>query len=96
MGAGGAAVGAVGLNEAQEVLLAFSLKEAAYKAMDPLLGRSVGWHEVEVRPRADGSCEATFLGPPPPLAAEAIELRAEWRRVGSWIVSAVDARRGGL
>ena len=37
--------------------LRFSLKEALYKALHPILRRSINWHSVCVRPLRDGSCE---------------------------------------
>jgi 4'-phosphopantetheinyl transferase EntD len=40
---------------AREVLLRFSAKEAIYKALDPFVRRYVGFQEVSVQPRADGS-----------------------------------------
>jgi 4'-phosphopantetheinyl transferase EntD len=44
-------------SRAREVLLRFSAKEAVYKAIDPYLRRYVGFLEVEVSPRPDGSAE---------------------------------------
>jgi 4'-phosphopantetheinyl transferase EntD len=40
---------------ARQVLLRFSAKEAIYKALDPFVRRYVGFQEVSVVPRADGS-----------------------------------------
>lgn len=37
-------------------------QEAAYKAMDPILRRFVGWQEVEASPSADGTATLTFIG----------------------------------
>jgi enterobactin synthetase component D len=39
------------------VMLRFSLKEAIYKAIDPVLRRHVGFGEVMVTPRDDGTAE---------------------------------------
>jgi 4'-phosphopantetheinyl transferase EntD len=39
----------------REVLLRFSAKEAIYKAIDPFVRRYVGFHEVSVTPRPDGT-----------------------------------------
>ena len=39
----------------REVLLRFSAKEAVYKALDPFVRRYVGFKEVSVSPRPDGS-----------------------------------------
>jgi 4'-phosphopantetheinyl transferase EntD len=44
-----------GVERAREVLLRFSAKEAIYKALDPFVRRYVGFKEVRVVPRADGS-----------------------------------------
>ncbi len=48
---------------AREVLLRFSLKESIYKALDPFVRRFVGFQEVSVTPRADGTA-AVLLGLP--------------------------------
>ena len=37
------------------VILHFSLKEALYKAIDPLVGRHVAFHEASITPLPDGS-----------------------------------------
>ena len=41
----------LGLDEQQDLTLRFSLKEALYKAMHPLLEQTIAWHSVLVRPR---------------------------------------------
>jgi enterobactin synthetase component D len=43
------------------VILAFALKEAVYKAIDPHLRRYVGFQEVEVWPSADGTARVAPL-----------------------------------
>ncbi|HLK35863.1 MAG TPA: 4'-phosphopantetheinyl transferase superfamily protein [Polyangiaceae bacterium] len=43
----------------REVLLRFSAKEAIYKAIDPFVRRFVGFQEVSVDPRPDGSARVT-------------------------------------
>lgn len=48
--------GELGLDESTELLLRFSLKEALYKALHPMLCCTIPWHSVKVRPRADGGC----------------------------------------
>jgi 4'-phosphopantetheinyl transferase EntD len=48
------------LDEAERglgVMLRFSLKEAIYKAIDPVLRRHVGFAEVRVTPKSDGTAE---------------------------------------
>ncbi|MGH7270218.1 MAG: 4'-phosphopantetheinyl transferase family protein [Polyangiaceae bacterium] len=44
----------------REVLLRFSAKEAIYKALDPFVRRYVGFQEVSVSPREDGTCAVTW------------------------------------
>ena len=56
------------------VTLHFSLKEALYKAIDPLLGRHVGFHEASLTTRSDGSARSRSPCPrttahSPPLAS---------------------------
>jgi 4'-phosphopantetheinyl transferase EntD len=41
----------LGLDEQQDLTLRFSLKEALYKAIHPLLEQPIAWHSVLVRPR---------------------------------------------
>jgi 4'-phosphopantetheinyl transferase EntD len=45
----------------EELLFAFSAKEAVYKALDPFLGRYVSFREVSVERRADGSAAVTLF-----------------------------------
>jgi 4'-phosphopantetheinyl transferase EntD len=42
------------------VILHFSLKEALYKAIDPLVNRHVGFHEASMTARPDGCVEITL------------------------------------
>ena len=42
-------------NRRRTVILHFSLKEALYKAIDPLVGRHVAFHEASMTPLPDGS-----------------------------------------
>ena len=60
-----------------EVLLRFSSKEAIYKALDPFVRRYVGFHEVSVSTRSDGSADVTARLRPGE-GPFAIEVR--WRR----------------
>ena len=62
---------------AREVLLRFSAKEAVYKALDPFVRRYVGFHEVAVSPRADGTARVTS-GLPASEGPFVFEVR--WRR----------------
>ena len=43
------------------VTLRFAIKEAIYKAVDPIVNRYVGFTEVELEVRTDGSCHVHVL-----------------------------------
>jgi len=45
------------------VILHFSLKEALYKAIDPLVGRHVAFHEASITPLPDGSASIALACP---------------------------------
>ncbi len=70
------------------VTLRFAIKEAIYKAVDPFVRRYVGFTEVELDVRDDGSCTVTSeLG---------LAIDAAWREHdGHWIATATasDAAR---
>ncbi|HUQ07826.1 MAG TPA: 4'-phosphopantetheinyl transferase superfamily protein, partial [Kofleriaceae bacterium] len=59
------------------VLLAFALKEAVYKAIDPHLRRYVGFQEVQVWPSADGTARIEPLTDWGGLALEATWLELD-------------------
>ena len=61
---------------ALEAKLAFSLKEALFKALYPFVGRRVALREAEVGPRADGSCAVRLVG------REAVEESGIYARPG--------------
>jgi 4'-phosphopantetheinyl transferase EntD len=44
----------------EEIMLRFSIKESIYKALNPLLRRFIGFHEVEVYPSSDGKAQVHF------------------------------------
>ena len=46
-----------GLDSSVELLLRVSIKEALYKAIHPLVRRTIRWHSVQIAPARDGSCE---------------------------------------
>ncbi len=73
---------------AEQVLLRFSVKEAIYKAIDPFVRRYVGFQEVAVQPRPDGTVAVTTMLPEGPLRCE-----ARWLRVGAAIVTTARAQR---
>jgi enterobactin synthetase component D / holo-[acyl-carrier protein] synthase len=62
---------------AREVLLRFSAKEAVYKALDPFVRRYVGFREIALSPRADGTAPVTS-GLPASEGPFVFEVR--WRR----------------
>ncbi len=64
-------------DRAREVLLRFSAKEAVYKALDPFVRRYVGFGEVAVSPREDGTA-VVLPGLPAHEGPFAIDVR--WRR----------------
>jgi 4'-phosphopantetheinyl transferase EntD len=64
------------VSEEEEVLLRFSFKEAVYKAIHPVLQRSVEFTEVETDPLADGTAKLTFLL----KTGEVFRYHASWQR----------------
>lgn len=56
----------------KDLLIRFSLKEAIYKAIDPFLGRWVGFEEVSVSPRANGAVEVNLH------LQEPLRVKARW------------------
>ncbi len=79
-------------DRAREVLLRFSAKEAVYKALDPFVRRYVGFGEVAVSPRADG----TALVVPGLRAQEgpfAIDVR--WRRFDGIVLTTARVEPSG-
>jgi len=59
-----------------EVLLRLSCKESIYKGVDPFVRRYVGFQEVEVAPRPDGTAAVTMMLPEEPFIAE-----VHWQRL---------------
>jgi 4'-phosphopantetheinyl transferase EntD len=73
-----------------EVTLRFAIKEAIYKAVDPIVRRYVGFTEVELDVESDGSVRVTVLD----LARLPVEVEAWWReRDGHWLATARARRR---
>ncbi len=67
------------------VTLAFAIKEAVYKAIDPFVRRYVGFREVELAIAADGACAVSPVDP----GQIPLEIEAEWREhAGLWLVVA--------
>jgi 4'-phosphopantetheinyl transferase EntD len=69
---------------AREVLLRFSAKEALYKALDPFVRRFVGFTEVSVTPRPDGTARVGLRLRPGegPFAAD-----VRWARLEGLVVT---------
>jgi 4'-phosphopantetheinyl transferase EntD len=79
-----------GVTDAEEVLLRFSLKEAAYKAIHPIICQYVGFQEAEIKPLGDGSAEISLdfhSGEQRRIG----KLTAHWRRVGDLFLSTASA-----
>jgi 4'-phosphopantetheinyl transferase EntD len=74
----------------REVLLRFSAKEAIYKALDPFVRRYVGFHEVCVSPRADGTADVRPRLPE--KTSFAIDVR--WRSLEGAILTTARIERG--
>jgi 4'-phosphopantetheinyl transferase EntD len=73
-----------GADRDREVLLRFSAKEAVYKAIDPFVRRYVGFKEVCVSPRADGTAEVRdHLG----ADAGRFSIEVRWRRLPGLILT---------
>ncbi len=82
------------LQRREATLLAFALKEAVYKAIDPVVQRYVGFTEVEMdpdvptdfqqgAPRGEVTVRMLFADP----AAHTLQLRAMWQRDAHWIIA---------
>ncbi|NVB79198.1 MAG: 4'-phosphopantetheinyl transferase superfamily protein [Kofleriaceae bacterium] len=74
----------------REVTLRFAIKEAIYKAVDPIVRRYVGFTEVELDLEADGAVRVNVLD----LARLPVEVEAWWREQdGHWLATARARRR---
>jgi 4'-phosphopantetheinyl transferase EntD len=74
----------------RDVTLYFSIKEAIYKAIDPIVRRYVGFTEVELDVGSDGSVDVTVLD----TARLPVEIEARWQeRDGHWLATARGRRR---
>lgn len=79
-----------GDDRARAVLLRFSIKEAVYKAVDPLVRRYVRFDEIEVSPLQEGTAHVTGT-----LAAtERLTIEATWCVDGDRILTTARAARG--
>lgn len=76
----------------REITLRFALKEAIYKAVDPIVRRYVGFTEVELDVGADGSCRVHVVD----AARLPVEIEAWWQeREGFWLATARAAPASG-
>lgn len=73
------------LREPREVTLRFAIKEAIYKAIDPIVRRYVGFTEVELDLASQGTCAVHVLDP----ARLPVTIDAWWiERDGLWLATA--------
>ncbi len=78
------------LEHRNATLLRFSLKEAIYKAIDPIVQRYVRFTEVELDVHADGNADVRLLLPE--LSGRRLSIEAHWSVDPSWIISTAYAR----
>mmetsp|Transcript_47579 Transcript_47579/g.148835 ORF Transcript_47579/g.148835 Transcript_47579/m.148835 type:complete len:126 (+) Transcript_47579:158-535(+) len=82
----------LGLEPASAVMLHFSLKEALYKAIHPLLPATIPWHSIAVLPQPDGRCAVLKADAFRALEADAgldVEVQASWtQRHGVFVTTA--------
>jgi 4'-phosphopantetheinyl transferase EntD len=79
-----------GAGRLAEVKLRFSAKEAIYKALDPFVRRYVGFREVSVTPRPDGSARVQMHLPP---AEGPFEVEVRWLRRHGLLLTTARVRR---
>ncbi len=79
------------MSEHTELTLRFSLKEALYKALHPLVLRPIRWHSVVAHPAADGSCTLDWSE----LERQAgitMHVEARWREHAGYFITTARAR----
>ena len=85
----------------EELLFAFSAKEAIYKALDPFLGRYVSFHEVAVERHAAGAASASLhlktgaAGAPAFEKHPRFDVDLRWLRREDFIVTTAKVARDG-
>ncbi len=73
------------IRDRREVTLYFAIKEAVYKAVDPIVRRYVGFTEVELEVSLDGTCMVRVLD----AARLPVVIEASWQeRGGLWLATA--------
>jgi enterobactin synthetase component D len=78
------------IGDRREVTRAFAIKEAIYKAVDPIVRRYVGFTEVELSIEAGGACRVTIVD----AARLPVAVEAWWsERDGLWVATARARRR---
>jgi 4'-phosphopantetheinyl transferase EntD len=78
------------LAQRERVLIHFEVKEAVYKAIDPFVGRYVGFAEVELRLEDDRAHVSLLL---PELSEDDVRVAAQWYVDGPWIVATAFSHR---
>ena len=72
------------VHDGRDVTLHFAIKEAIYKAIDPIVRRYVGFTEVELEIAADGSCAVHVLD----ASRLPVVVEAWWQeRDGLWLAT---------
>jgi phosphopantetheine--protein transferase-like protein len=76
----------------REIILHFSIKEALYKALNPIVGRYVSFQEATVLPHSDGSVAVTLS-----LAKQEGPFRAEsrWSEIEGHLLTTAAMRPAG-
>jgi 4'-phosphopantetheinyl transferase EntD len=78
------------IREGRDVTLHFAIKEAIYKAIDPIVRRYVGFTEVELDIAADGTCSVHVID----AARLPVTVEAWWQeRDGHWLATARGRKR---
>jgi 4'-phosphopantetheinyl transferase EntD len=73
------------VRDGRDVTRSFAIKEAIYKAIDPIVRRYVGFTEVELDVRADGSCLVHVVD----ASRLPVVVEAWWQeRAGLWLATA--------
>jgi enterobactin synthetase component D len=73
------------IRDGRDVTLHFAIKEAIYKAIDPMVRRYVGFTEVELEIARDGSCSVQVID----AARLPVVVEAWWQeRDGLWLATA--------
>ena len=65
-----------------ELTLRFSLKEAIFKALHPLIMTHIPWHQVQVYPQADGSCVVELASQLSDATQGSIRAETRWTEFG--------------